>query len=377
MRVLITGGAGFVGANLGIALAERHPDWELVASTTSTGAAPSSTCRAWTRAGVAFVHGDVREPRGALGDRRESTRWSSARPSRRCWPAPTASTAYAVQTNLIGAYNCLELARRDGAAARLPLDQPRLPDRGLSRSSPTTRRPTRFELADEQAVAGASPAGISEDFPLDGARTPLRRDQARRRAADRGVRRGLRPADGGRPLRRDRRALADGQGRPGRVHPLAACTTTSAARSATSATAARASRCATCCTSTTWSSWSTSSSATRRAGRRFVQRRRRPGQQPLAARDDRDLPGADRPRGPDRARCRRPGRATSRSTSRTAPGSSSARTGARSRDPRRTLADIHALDHLERGQPGRGARARRGGKGDLRCRSRSSPAPAA
>src|SRR5687768_13715645 len=26
-RVLITGGAGFVGANLAVALAERHPDW--------------------------------------------------------------------------------------------------------------------------------------------------------------------------------------------------------------------------------------------------------------------------------------------------------------------------------------------------------------
>jgi len=28
-RVLVTGGAGFVGANLAVALARRHPDWEL------------------------------------------------------------------------------------------------------------------------------------------------------------------------------------------------------------------------------------------------------------------------------------------------------------------------------------------------------------
>lgn len=31
--------------------------------------------------------------------------------------------------------------------------------------------PTRFELAADQPVPGASPAGISEEFPLDGART--------------------------------------------------------------------------------------------------------------------------------------------------------------------------------------------------------------
>ena len=31
MRTLITGGAGFIGANLAVSLARRHPDWSVIA----------------------------------------------------------------------------------------------------------------------------------------------------------------------------------------------------------------------------------------------------------------------------------------------------------------------------------------------------------
>ena len=95
-------------------------------------------------------------------------------------------TAYLVHTNLIGAYNCLELARRDRRLRRLPLDQPRLPGRAQCELA-LEETETRFEIAAEQELPGVSPAGISEDFPLDWRPHPLRRDQAGRRAPDRGV----------------------------------------------------------------------------------------------------------------------------------------------------------------------------------------------
>ena len=79
-------------------------------------------------------------------------------------------TGYLVHTNLTGAYNCLELARRDGAfvvflsTSRVYPVAPQV-ELGLEEAE------TRFEIAAEQAVRGVSPRGISEDFPLEGART--------------------------------------------------------------------------------------------------------------------------------------------------------------------------------------------------------------
>ncbi len=77
---------------------------------------------------------------------------------------------YVVQTNLVGAHNCLELARRDGAQLIFMSTSrvyPVAPQQRLALREDATR----FSLLAEQPVRGASAAGISEDFPLEGART--------------------------------------------------------------------------------------------------------------------------------------------------------------------------------------------------------------
>ena len=152
-------------------------------------------------------------------------------------------------TNLMGAYHCLELAARARRAGRLPLDQPRLPGRraraaGLERGRDALR--ARRRAAAARRLGRGHHRGASR---WTGARTLY---GATKLAAE------LLIAEydelgrcGDQPLRRDRRAVADGQGRPGRLHPLDARPPLRPRRSATSATAAAASRCATCCTSTT------------------------------------------------------------------------------------------------------------------------------
>ena len=265
MRVLVTGGAGFVGANLGISLAERHPEWELVAYDNLYRRGSELNLPRLEQAGISFVKGDVRsleellaiEPVDALIE-------CSAEPS--VLAGANGETAYIVQTNLLGAYNCLELARRDGAQL-IFLSTSRVYPMGPQSELAYTEGPTRFELSEGQEIPGVSTAGISEDFPLEGARSLY---GATKLAAELLIEEyaegfGLRTVI-------DRCGVITGPWQMGKVDqgvfafwlfhhhfglPL----------SYIGYRRRRESRCAICSTSTTWSSWWTNSSATRVAGR--------------------------------------------------------------------------------------------------------------
>src|SRR3954469_17209607 len=169
MRVLITGGAGFVGGSLAVSLRSRHPDWELVAYDNLHRPGSELNVPRLEAAGVRFVKGDVREPDGLNElDPIDVLIECSAEPS--ALAGTDGETAYTVHTNLTGAYNCLELARRDGAQLVFLSTSrvyPIQPQRKLAYEEASTR----FELSGAQEVPGVSAAGISEDFPLDGART--------------------------------------------------------------------------------------------------------------------------------------------------------------------------------------------------------------
>ncbi len=168
-RLLITGGAGFVGSNLAVSLAARHPDWEIVALDNLYRRGSELNLPRLEEAGVEFARGDVREP----GD---LERFSALDAIVECSAEPSATsgtdgdTSYLLHTNLTGAYNCLEQARRaDAQLVFLSTSRvyPVAPQLALA----LEEAETRFELADEQPVTGASAAGISEEFPLSGART--------------------------------------------------------------------------------------------------------------------------------------------------------------------------------------------------------------
>ncbi len=166
--VLVTGGAGFIGSHLArffssvgarvIALDNLHR--------------PGSELRPGPlqEAGVRFVLGDVRHAADldALGGPIDWIVDCSAEPS--ALAGYDGETRYAIDTNLVGTINCLELAQRH-RARMLFLSTSRVYPIAQLNALQVTERETRFELDAEQPLVGASGRGVREDFPLTGTRT--------------------------------------------------------------------------------------------------------------------------------------------------------------------------------------------------------------
>lgn len=165
--VLITGGAGFVGSRLAMGVYGELSNVRVIALDNLKRRGSELNLPRLREAGVEFVHGDVRNPEDldAIGDVGLIIE-CSAEPS--VLAGYDTSPLYVVNTNLMGAINCLELARRRGADMIFLSTSRVYPYEELNALA-FDETDTRFVLKDAQPVPGASASGISECFPLEGA----------------------------------------------------------------------------------------------------------------------------------------------------------------------------------------------------------------
>ncbi len=167
--VLVTGGAGFIGAQTALGFKKHRSDMRVIALDNLKRRGSELNLSRLAAGGVEFVHGDIRNPDDLeqLGPVNLIAE-CSAEPS--VLAGFGGSPRYVLDTNLIGAINCLELARR-WEADMIFLSTSRVYPIEKLRAIAVVEQETRFSIAERQSLPGISEAGISEAFPLDGPRS--------------------------------------------------------------------------------------------------------------------------------------------------------------------------------------------------------------
>ena len=168
-KVLITGGAGFVGSSLAIGLKQLHPDWQIICLDNLRRRGSELNLPRFKAVEIEFVHGDVRSNDDLDPNvlNVEIIIDCSAEPS---VLAGVSSPQYVLNTNLVGTINILELARKTKADL-LFLSTSRVYSITPLSHLNIVESATRFELAAQQSIPGVSIQGISEDFPTDSYRS--------------------------------------------------------------------------------------------------------------------------------------------------------------------------------------------------------------
>lgn len=168
-KILITGGAGFVGSNLALQFKKKYPSYSLICVDNLQRKGSELNVPRLRKASVEFVKGDVR-------DVRAFEKFPQADVVIDCAADPsilggiTSPSLPMIQTNLMGTVHLLEYAKKCGAALVF-LSTSRVYPMALLRKIALVEKEERFVIAKKQELAGVSEEGVSESFSLEGSRT--------------------------------------------------------------------------------------------------------------------------------------------------------------------------------------------------------------
>lgn len=163
MRILITGGAGFVGSRLALAFREAYPQSTIVALDNLRRRGAELNLPVFKARNIEFAHGDIRQV-SDLEDLSGQFDWlieASAEPS--VLAGLNSSPNYLLGSNLTGTLNCLEFARRR-VGGMVFLSTSRVYSIAPLRELALVEETTRFAPAARQQVNGLSARGVTEQF---------------------------------------------------------------------------------------------------------------------------------------------------------------------------------------------------------------------
>lgn len=166
-RILITGGAGFIGSNVAYHLRQVFPSANIVCMDNLHRRGSELNLPRLQEQNVIFHRGDIRFMDQFPDDEFDLMVECSAEPS--VLAGQDGATDYLFQTNLVGAYHCLEKARK-WQAGMLFLSTSRVYPVARLEAHPWHENETRFAWQDV-GTPGITSQGVSESLSLEGARS--------------------------------------------------------------------------------------------------------------------------------------------------------------------------------------------------------------
>lgn len=168
-KILVTGGAGFVGSNLCLKLKNYYgKNVEIVALDNLIRKGSELNIPRLTNQEIIFKKADVRKKEDLNFNNIDLIIECSAEPS--VMAGVNSSPEYLLDTNLLGAINCFELARKTKADVIFLSTSRVYPVKNIN-SLKFEEAATRFVLSPDQNLLGASEEGINEQFSLEGVRS--------------------------------------------------------------------------------------------------------------------------------------------------------------------------------------------------------------
>jgi CDP-paratose 2-epimerase len=167
MRILITGGAGFVGSNIAMHLRRSFRDAEIVAMDNLYRRGSELNVPRLHENGITFYWGDIRHSASFPSGPFDFLIECSAEPS--VLAGQDGNPDYLFSANVVGAYECVEKARHWGSTLVFLSTSRVYPIERLE-GHPWHEEETRF-VWDQTGTCGISARGVSECVNLSGRRS--------------------------------------------------------------------------------------------------------------------------------------------------------------------------------------------------------------
>ncbi len=169
MKILVAGGAGFVGSTLCIQLKTKYPSYQIIAFDNLKRRGSELNLSDFQKFGIGFIHGDIRNNEDILAvGAFDVLIEASAEPS--VTAGLDSDPTYVINNNLYGSINCFNACLKHSAKLIFLSTSRVYPIETIEKAN-FIEEATRFSFDKNQETVGISSQGVSEKLSLDGARS--------------------------------------------------------------------------------------------------------------------------------------------------------------------------------------------------------------